>query len=202
MNEYLLIIIFSAVSMASSEVCAQKAEHPSAHSVSKFLSVKNESEYSLSFLEAYENGPSHVVLQDSLFIMGGDTDYFPTWLRLGKEYCLTAHSKGKDYELDLTRTNYTDLRYRFAVISKGRLLYERKGTAILDLNFWIAGQPIENDQNEIVSLGDTFYDNEKDSNYELSVGQDEAGRHILAYIAHTSPKNKYALLCEVLLTTN
>lgn len=199
MRRYLSVIIFFAVSMASSHVCAQKVEHP--HPANKFLSVKNAAEYSPTFLKAFEKGPTQVRIEDSLFIMNGDTDYFPTGLVLDRQYRFAGECQGEVYQLDVVRANYTNLKYRFAITSKAGLRYNREGTAILDTGFWIAAQPIEDEEDSVESGGCAYFDKDKDCEYELTIDDapNEKG-HLLASIQQTCSKKKNEIsLCLITL---
>ncbi len=198
---YLSIIVIAFILMTCSPVCAQMAGRR--HAGNKFLSVKDPSEYSASFLSTFEKGPPHVRIQDSLFILNGDTDYFPTGLVRGRQYQFTGYCGGETYELNVTRTNYTDLKYRFTVASKSRVRYERQGIAILSSDFWIASEPIE-DENGDESGGCGYWDKDKNCEYELTINDalNEKG-HLLACVQQTCSKKKNETpLCIVTLRTN
>jgi hypothetical protein len=108
------------------------------------ITVKDPSKYSTWFLkELAKDTMQHFMLDDSLFITGTDTAFFPTDVPMGKYIQLIGRVKDDAYTLRLKRENYTTLYYELTILKNWKQSTTEKGNVTLGAGFFLASETDE-----------------------------------------------------------
>jgi hypothetical protein len=112
--------------------------------VYKNIVVKDPSKYGTWFLkELAKDTLQHYILDDSLFITGSDTTFFPADVPTGKYIILNGVINDDAYTLRLKRENYTTLLYELTILKKWKRSTTEKGDIALYPSFYLTTQTVE-----------------------------------------------------------
>lgn len=137
--------------------------------------VKDRSQYSHTFLSNLRTFTysSHYQLKDSLLIIGQlDTAYFPTELPLRKEQVFTGSKSNRQFELRVTRINYTTINYTLRVNNAGHL-NEYKGLADISAGFFLGAETVEDDHTGTAYLANEYYSHAKNCDLSIRIGGED-----------------------------
>ncbi|MRX46104.1 hypothetical protein [Pedobacter puniceum] len=188
-NFYFIILVFLIA--CNSDKPKHESTQEDSVKTQKSLDVKNKiyfqdkSLYSKAFVsELIEKGyTSPIKIIDDYLLVKGDTVYFPTNLKLNKEYKFFATDSNQNLELKVRRINYTTLNFNLTSKNNDTLLFSKSGSADLSVYFFLASE-VPNDDETGSSYGANEYTGRID-NCELKIGigigKDEQGR-LRAYI--------------------
>ncbi|MFN9115330.1 MAG: hypothetical protein ACK5XN_35185 [Bacteroidota bacterium] len=106
--------------------------------------IKDKSQYDQKFIDGLADFKEQIKLVDNFIIVGKDTAYFPEDLILNKKTTFTALKDNHKFSMTVTRTNLTNINYKFQLIDKDNAVIDSKtGQAILGSGFFLApeGEP-------------------------------------------------------------
>jgi hypothetical protein len=139
--------------------------------------IKNKSQYDQTFIDGLVDYNEPIKLIDNYIVTGNDTTYFPEDLILNKPTTFTAIKENNKYVLTVTRTNLTNLTYKFQLTDKdNKTLDTKSGKAILGSTFFIGP---EGDYDIEGGYGSQEYrDNGKDSylSIRIEIGKTDNGK--------------------------
>jgi len=139
--------------------------------------IKNKSQYDQTFIDGLVDYNEPIKLIDNYIVTGNDTTYFPEDLILNKPTTFTAIKENNKYVLTVTRTNLTNLTYKFQLTDKdNKTLDTKSGKAILGSTFFIG--PEGDDDIEGGYGSQEYRDNGKDSylSIRIEIGKTENGK--------------------------
>lgn len=125
------------------------------------LVIKDKTQYSPGFLKQLGSFyySSHYQLKDSLLIVGQlDTAYFPTELPLGITKKVSGSSNGKRYEMNVTRINYSTIRYHLDIFKGSKLSESKKGQADIGAGFFLGAESDYDDKTGVSYLSSEYAD--------------------------------------------
>jgi hypothetical protein len=109
-----------------------------------YIYIKDKSQYDQTFIDGLADYNEPIILIDKYIVTGKDTTYFPDDLVLNKPTTFAAIKDNNKYVLTVTRTNLTNLIYKFQLTDNdNKTLDTKSGKAILDSTFFFApeGEP-------------------------------------------------------------
>lgn len=111
------------------------------------LKVLHPEQYNAEFLETLKGMDKEMTMENDYIVMGSDTLYIPTDLILNKAYKFKGTaSNGDKYELDVKRTNFTNVDYNYTVHSKdGQLQINMSGEALMNAEALFTDSEIDED---------------------------------------------------------
>jgi len=139
--------------------------------------IKNKSQYDQTFIDGLVDYNEPIKLIDNYIVTGNDTTYFPEDLILNKPTTFTAIKENNKYVLTVTRTNLTNLTYKFQLTDKdNKTLDTKSGKAILGSTFFIG--PEGDDDIEGGYGSQEYRDNGKDSylSIRIEIGKTDNGK--------------------------
>jgi hypothetical protein len=139
--------------------------------------IKNKSQYDQTFIDGLVDYNEPIKLIDNYIVTGNDTTYFPEDLILNKPTTFTAIKENNKYVLTVTRTNLTNLTYKFQLTDKdNKTLDTKSGKAILGSRFFIG--PEGDDDIEGGYGSQEYRDNGKDSylSIRIEIGKTDNGK--------------------------
>jgi hypothetical protein len=116
--------------------------------------IQDKSQYDQTFIDGLAEYNEPIKLIDKYIVTGKDTTYFPDDLVLNKPTTFTAIKDNNKYVLTVTRTNLTNLTYKFQLTDNdNKTLDTKSGKAILGSTFSFApeGEPDPETGNSFVS---------------------------------------------------
>ncbi|MCE3282923.1 MAG: hypothetical protein K0Q66_1660 [Chitinophagaceae bacterium] len=136
----------------------------------KNITAKDFSKYSAYFLKKLAaDSVKHYILEDSLFIVGSDTSYFPTDIPTGKFIQLVGCRDDNCYSLRLKRINYTTVEYELAITRNWKQTTTEEGNITLGAGFYLASE-IDEDQNGNAYSSIAYYGKGKQCSLTVRVG--------------------------------
>jgi hypothetical protein len=139
--------------------------------------IKNKSQYDQTFIDGLVDYNEPIKLIDNYIVTGNDTTYFPEDLILNKPTTFTAIKENNKYVLTVTRTNLTNLTYKFQLTDNDNKTSDTKsGKAILGSTFFIG--PEGDDDIEGGYGSQEYRDNGKDSylSIRIEIGKTDNGK--------------------------
>jgi len=139
--------------------------------------IKNKSQYDQTFIDGLVDYNEPIKLIDNYIVTGNDTTYFPEDLILNKPTTFTAIKENNKYVLTVTRTNLTNLTYKFQLTDKdNKTLDTKSGKAILGSTFFIG--PEGDDDIEGGYGSQEYRDHGKDSylSIRIEIGKTDNGK--------------------------
>jgi hypothetical protein len=139
--------------------------------VFKNVTVKDSSKYSTYFLKKLAaDSVQHYILEDSLFIVGSDTSYFPTDIPTGRFLQLVGCRDNNCYSLRLKRINYTTVEYELAITRNWKQTTTEKGDITLGAGFYLASE-IDEDHNGNAYSSTAYYGRGKKCSLTVRIGK-------------------------------
>ena len=139
--------------------------------------IKDKSQYYQSYIDGLADYNEPIKLIDNYIVIGKDTTYFPEDLILNKPTTFKAIKDNNKYVLTVTRTNLTNLTYKFQLTDNdNKTLDTKSGKAILGSRFFIGP---EGDDDIDGGYGSQEYrDNRKDSwlSIRIEIGKADNGK--------------------------
>lgn len=139
--------------------------------------IKDKSQYDQSYIDGLADYNEPIKLIDNYIVIGKDTTYFPEDLILNKPTTFKAIKDNNKYVLTVTRTNLTNLTYKFQLTDNdNKTLDTKSGKAILGSRFFIGP---EGDDDIDGGYGSQEYrDNRKDSwlSIRIEIGKADNGK--------------------------
>ena len=139
--------------------------------------IKDKSQYNQAFIDGLADYNEPIKLIDNYIVTGKDTTYFPEDLILNKPTTFTSNKDNNKYVLTVTRTNLTDLIYKFQLTDNdNKILDTKSGKAILSSTFFVGP---EGDNDIEGGYGSQEYrDNGKDSwlSIRIEIGKADNGK--------------------------
>jgi hypothetical protein len=141
--------------------------------------INDKSQYDQTFIDELADYNEPIKLIDDYILTGQDTTYFPKDLNLNKEITFKANLDNNKYVLAVTRTNLTNLTYKFQLINKDNKTVDTKsGKAILGSMFFLASE-VDEDSESRDSYGSCeYWDKSNDCWFaiRIGIGKDDYGK--------------------------
>ncbi len=108
--------------------------------------IKDKSQYDEAFVEGLLDFNESIKLIDNYILTGNDTTYFPNDLSLNVKTTFKGTRNNNTYLLTVSRTNLTNLNYRFQLLDKeNQTIFTKSGNAILGSLFFLASEMDDDD---------------------------------------------------------
>lgn len=145
------------------------------------LVVKDSSLYDAKFLKdlAASNFANTFVLRDEVLLMDKDSTTFPIDLigppsrRFGKRYHFKGEKNGRNYQLNLSRLNYTTLDYDFKLMNGNNITRQKKGQVHLSAFFFLGDETDTDDKTDSSYLASEYAQEEEGCYFSIRIGRDE-----------------------------
>lgn len=141
--------------------------------------IKDKSQYDQTFIDGITDYNEPIKLIDNFIITGQDTTYFPEDLNLNKTITFKGTKYNYKYVLTVTRTNLTNLTYKFQLRDKDNKTVDiRSGKAILSSMFFLASE-VDEDSETGDSYGSSEYWNKTNDCWfriRIGIGKDDNGK--------------------------
>ena len=141
--------------------------------------INDKSQYDQTFIDGLADYNEPIKIIDDYILTGQDTTYFPKDLNLNKETTFKANLDNNKYVLTVTRTNLTNLTYKFQLIDKDNKTVDTKsGKAILGSMFFLASEVDEDSETGDGYGSCEYWDNSNDCWFaiRIGIGNDENGK--------------------------
>lgn len=120
--------------------------------------VPNET-YGSDFLKAWKEFILYqpALLKNNYVIIGADTIAFPIQPIIKQEQHFTASNKNQSFSIEIRRTVLGEIDFYFSVTESGKMVFEKKGTAVLQPGFCLAVESDFDERNEEEYPCNEFY---------------------------------------------
>ena len=142
--------------------------------------INDKSQYDQTFIDGLANYNEPIKLIDDYILTGHDTTYFPKDLNLNEETTFKANLDNNKYVLTVTRTNLTNLTYKFQLIDKdNKTVATKSGKAILSSMFFLASEVDEDSETGDGYGSCEYWDKSNDCWFtiRIGIGKDDNGKH-------------------------
>ncbi len=133
--------------------------------------IKDKSQYDQIFIDGLSEYNEPIQLIDKFIVTGKDTTFFPEDLSLNKKTIFKGTKGDYKFELTVTRTNLTSLKYEFQQSKKDNKPIDIKsGKAILGSLFFLASEVDEDNQRGDAYGSSEYWDNSNDCWFSIRIG--------------------------------
>ena len=168
----------------------------SVHQKQADIYIQNKSRYDPAFIEGLAGYSEPIKLAGHFIVTGGDTTYFPHDLPLNKKTIFKGSKDSRHFVLSVTRTNLTNLDYRFQLTDKKhRTIDSKSGKAVLSSLFFLASE-IDVDSQTGKEYGSCEYVDSTAGvrlSIRIGIGLDRNGKKRAVLTYNGDGKNKPAL---------
>jgi len=113
--------------------------------------IQDKSKYDKTFIKGLTGYNGQIQLIDNYIIVDKDTAYFPESIPLNKPIVFQAANENLNFELIVTRTNLTNLNYKFKLSDTNNKIVDHKsGKVVLRSMFFL---PSEIDEDDLTGIG-------------------------------------------------
>lgn len=141
--------------------------------------VKDKSQYDQAFIDELAAYNEPIQLVDNFIVAGTDTTLFPDDLALNSATIFRGSKDNNEFELKVTRTSLTNLRYMFHYNNIGlQTDYTKSGTAILGAMFFLTSEADKDSQTGEDYLSTEYWDKTNDCwlSIRIGIGTDNEGK--------------------------
>ena len=158
------------------------------------ISIVDKSNYDQTFIDGLSDFKEEIKLEKNYIVVGRDTTDFPDDLPLNTKRIFKGDTDEQNYVLTVTRTNFTNINYKFKLTDKkNKIIADKSGTAILSAGFVLASEVDEDEGEDGVAYGSSeYWDKANDCWFSIRVGigKDEKGRQRAKLVYGCEDKNK------------
>ena len=156
--------------------------------------IKDQTQYDQIFIQGLANYNEPIKLINNYILTGQDTTFFPSDLQLNKKTTFHGANDSAKFTLTVTRTNLTNLNYKFQISDKSDKIVETKsGKAILGSMFFLASEVDEDDQTG-TAYGSYEYSDKMDNGcwfaIRIGIGLDDNGKQRATLSYNCEDENK------------
>lgn len=141
--------------------------------------IKDKSQYDQIFIDGLADYNEPIKLIDDYIITGKDTTYFSNDLKLNKEIIFKADKDNKNFLLTVTRTNLTNINYKFQLLDKDNSIIDStSGKAVLSSLFFLASE-VDEDSQTGDGYGNSEYSDKNNNcwfSIRIGIGLDDNGK--------------------------
>jgi hypothetical protein len=175
---YILTFVFG-LSSCNNQTTEKAIDNNSADSIKtvsvgkqqRDIFIKDKSQYDQTFIDGLADYNEPIKLIDNYIVTGKDTTNFPEDLILNKPTIFTAIKDNNKYMLTVTRTNLTNLTYKFKLTNiDNKTLDTKSGKAILGSMFFLASESDEDTQTKESYGSYEYWDKKNDSWFVIRIG--------------------------------
>ncbi len=177
---YILIIVIVFLECCAQTIEKKKKENAKnseqtelSSSQQQNIYIKDQSLYDPKFINGLYNYKEQIKLIKNYIIIDTDTTYFPENIKLNKTITFTGFKDNNKYLLVITRTNLTNIKYKFQLLNKENGFIENKsGEAILTSGFFLAPEGEPDTETGASFVSNEYYMNNDSTWLILKVGID------------------------------
>ncbi|RIJ42640.1 hypothetical protein [Pontibacter oryzae] len=169
----------ASVKVDTNEAAALKEDDKVQENQSNII-IDDSTQLSPNFLSELRNSgyPERIRFVDEYVLVGNDTVYFPSDLKLGKRYEFLATTEGKKYNLSVERINSSTIHFDFILYENSKVLQKQSGQADLGPYFFLATE-VDEDNITGEAYGSSEYKTTTEDcwfNIRIGIGKDDKGR--------------------------
>ncbi len=149
------------------------------------VTVNNASDYSENFISGLKELHSYSefkLITNYMVINKQDTVYFPAYPKINKKVVLTAVKEGLAIALTVQRINQTSIKYKLEMVEFGKANFKSEGIAEISPAFFLESKTAANALTGNLYVFNSFLDNNKDCNTEITLGKETNVNYLLARI--------------------